>query len=260
MSDTCIGIIGGSGLENPDLFQIEHEWQPQTAYGMPSSSLRRGKLQGKNVVFLSRHGKDHSILPSAVNYRANIAALHEAGCTHILASAACGSLNRAYAPGDLVLINQFIDWTRHRISTFYGMQQDSNARFFHTAMPDPFDATLQQILRATAVEQNIRLHDGATLITIEGPRFSTRAESRMFQSWGADLVNMTIATEAALAAEKHLPYAVVGIVTDYDSWNEEAPPLQVETLLATFVANAAKLTALFLAAIRHFSARSESCP
>ena len=244
-----IGIIGGSGLDNPDLFTIQESTNPQTKYGCPSSELRFGKIASTEVVLLSRHGKTHTFPPSQINYRANITALKDAGCTHIVTSAACGSLREELAPGSIVIPDQLIDFTKNRQSSFFEAFEPDIANAMHTPMAEPFNYELRQLLCACAKQEHIAVHDGATLITIEGPRFSTRAESRMFRIWGADLINMTIATEAVLANEIGIPYAVAAMVTDYDSWNENTPPLKVEELLATFSQNVKTLTSLLVATI-----------
>ena len=245
----CIGIIGGSGLDNPDLFTIQKTTQPQTKYGALSSDLQFGQIGATDVVLLSRHGKEHTVPPSQVNYRANISALKEAGCTHIIASAACGSLREELVPGSIVIPDQMIDFTRSRKNTFFEAFEPGITNAIHTPMAEPFAQPLRQAFLMAAKKESIPVHDGGTLITIEGPRFSTRAESRMFQTWGADLVNMTIATESILANEIGIPYAVSAMVTDYDSWNENTPPLKVEKLIATFTNNVNTLTKLLVAAI-----------
>ena len=191
---TCIGVIGGSGLDNPDLFVPESQSQEETAFGLPSSPLRKGRLKESDIelVLLSRHGLGHTIPPHRVNHRANIAALKQAGCTHILATTACGSLREDLHPGMLVVPDQFIDAT-HTPVTFF--ETFAGGEIHHTIMADPFAPALRSALLASAQECGIPAHDGATLVSIAGPRFSTRAESRMYRSWGCDLINMTVAPE-----------------------------------------------------------------
>ena len=242
-----IGIIGGSGLDNPELFQRPRDLVVDTPWGGPSSSLREGEIGGVPVVLLARHGRDHSIPPSQVNYRANIHALKSAGCTRILASTAVGSLREEIRRGDLVTPDQFIDFTRQRPMTFYESFKPGQPR--HTAMPDPFDA----VLRAALIKEMERLgyphHSAGTLITIEGPRFSTRAESRMYRVWGADIVNMSVATEAALANEAGIPYAAVAMSTDYDSWKDDEDPVTWDAIAAVAAENAHKVLTLLRAVI-----------
>lgn len=239
-----IGIIGGSGFEDPGLFDREGEESVRTEWGEPSSTLLRGRLAGREVALLSRHGRRHEIPPSQINNRANIAALKAAGCGRIVATAACGSLRDIMDRGHLVIPDQFIDCTRHRVSTFHEAFKPGIENAIHTPMADPFDAAMRTALVRAGRELGLSLHDGGTLVTIEGPRFSTRAESRMFRIWGADLVNMTIAPEAVLANEIGLPYAVVAMVTDFDSWKEDEPPLRLEDVLTVFHSNVESLTRL----------------
>ncbi|MBD3361360.1 S-methyl-5'-thioadenosine phosphorylase, partial [Candidatus Woesearchaeota archaeon] len=198
-----IGIIGGSGLDDPDILQESQEITVETPYGKPSSSLKIGKISGVNVVLLARHGRKHEITPSGVNYRANIFALKEQGCTHILATTACGSLREKIGRGDFVIVDQFIDYTRHRSITFH--DKFENGKVKHTPMAEPFSTELRNILITTAKELGIKNHEKGTVITIEGPRFSTKAESKMFRTWGADVINMSIAPEAILANEAGIP-------------------------------------------------------
>jgi 5'-methylthioadenosine phosphorylase len=251
---SVIGIIGGSGLEDPQIFTQAREVVVETRYGLPSSPLLRGRLAGREVVLLARHGRQHTIPPSRVNNRANLLALQEQGCTHILASAACGSLRPEIGPGELVIPDQFIDFTRQRALTFYDEFAPGIENARHAALADPFNAELRQLLIAAGRRQQLPLHEQGTILTIEGPRFSTRAESRMFRLWGADLVNMTISPEAILAGELGLPYAVIGMVTDYDSWKEDEPPLRVPELVAVFRGNIARLTGLMLAVLPQIAA------
>ncbi|MCW7753535.1 S-methyl-5'-thioadenosine phosphorylase [Desulfobotulus sp. H1] len=241
---TITGIIGGSGLDNPEILESPKDLRLDTPYGPPSSPLRRGRIQGQEVILLARHGREHTIPPSGINNRANLYALKAAGCTKIIATAACGSLQEDLEPGSLVLPDQLIDFTRHRIVTFHETFEPGIENARHAHMAEPFSPQIRNILKKTAEEEGLTLHDGATLITIEGPRFSTRAESRMFRIWGADLVNMTVAPEAILATELGIPYAVVAMVTDYDSWKDDAPPLIVEEIIQIFKGNVAKLVSL----------------
>ncbi|MBW1696135.1 MAG: S-methyl-5'-thioadenosine phosphorylase [Deltaproteobacteria bacterium] len=241
-----IGIIGGSGLDDPKMFKKEKAVQVETTYGNPSSELTFGKIEGVDVVHLARHGKKHQLSPTQVNYRANIYALKDQGVTHILATSACGSLREQIGRGDFVIIDQFIDFTRHRIITFHESFETGAA---HTSMPDPFDANLRKVLYETAVQLGLRAHNGGTVVTIEGPRFSTRAESKMFRAWGADVINMSIAPEAILANEINIPYAVVAMSTDYDSWKEDEVPVTWEEILAVFNQNAENVKKLLISAI-----------
>lgn len=233
-----VGIIGGSGLYNLELTN-SLEKSVSTKYGEPSSPLRIGKLNGIEVVFLTRHGLQHTIPPTKVNFRANIQALKEAGCTHLIATTACGSLRREIERGHLVIVDQFIDFTRHRNITFY--EQFEPGTHGHTAMAQPFDANLRKILISTCQELDILYHERGTVVTIEGPRFSTKSESKMFAAWGADVINMSIAPEAALANEAGIPYAAVAMSTDYDCLFDDVAPVTHEEVLKVFSENVSKV-------------------
>jgi 5'-methylthioadenosine phosphorylase len=241
------GIIGGSGLENPDILVSSAEKSVVTPFGNPSSPLLTGSVYGKEIVILSRHGWHHTISPSKVNNRANIYALKEAGCTHILATTACGSLREEIKRGELVIPDQFIDFTHHRIHTFF--DEFEKGQLKHTSMADPFDSMLRNLLITTAEEMGLKIHKQGTIITIEGPRFSTRAESGMFRLWGADIVNMSIAPEAILANELGIPYAVVAMSTDYDSWKDDEDPVTWEEVLKVFNENVTNVLHLLLKVI-----------
>lgn len=242
-----VGIIGGSGLENPDLLKSPGEELPVTPYGYPSSPLLSGKVDNVDVVILSRHGRDHTITPTAINNRANIHALKEAGCTHIISTTACGSLREEIRRGDLVIPDQFIDFTRNRIVTFYDEFEPGNMG--HTPMADPFDKNIRKLLVSCAKELKFPVHENGTLVTIEGPRFSTRAESRMFRIWGADIINMSVAPEVILANEAGIPYAAIAMGTDYDSWKEDERPVTWEEVLRVFGINTERVVKLLLKVI-----------
>ena len=237
-----IGIIGGSGLDNPEIFQDPIDKTVTTRYGEPSSALKCGVIDGVQVVLLARHGRQHSIPPSQVNYRANILALKEAGCSHIVATTAVGSLREEIGRGDLIIIDQFIDFTKQRKMTFYESFEPHNP--VHVPMADPYDAHLRKILIEGCRSLNFRFHEKGTVITIEGPRFSTRSESLMFRVWGADIINMSVATETVLANEAGIPYAAVAMSTDYDCWKSEEEPVTWELIVKVFEENAAKVTSL----------------
>jgi 5'-methylthioadenosine phosphorylase len=242
-----IGIIGGSGLNNPDILHDAVDHSVQTPYGAPSSPLRTGQIGGVPVVLLARHGREHTLPPGQVNYRANIHALREAGCTHILASTAVGSLREEITRGDFVILDQFLDFTRQRRMTFH--EEFAPHAPAHTPRADPFSEPLREVLLATCRALQIRHHPRGTVVTIEGPRFSTRAESRMFRQWGADVINMSIATEVILANEAAIPYAAVAMSTDYDCWKTDEAPVRWEDILEVFHANARKMTDLLCHAI-----------
>jgi len=242
-----IGIIGGSGLENPDILRSPEERTFETPYGLPSSTLLSGNLNGKNVVILSRHGRDHTIPPSGVNNRANIHALKESGCTHIIATTACGSLRDEIRRGDLVVPDQFIDFTRRRELTFF--DEFKPGIMNHTPMADPFDKNLRNLILSSASGIGLPIHKSGTVITIEGPRFSTRAESRMFRLWGADIINMSVAPEAIMANEIGIPYAAIAMSTDYDSWKDDEAPVSWEEVIAVFNKNVHNVLKLLMKVI-----------
>ncbi|MFZ5570005.1 MAG: S-methyl-5'-thioadenosine phosphorylase [Thermodesulfobacteriota bacterium] len=241
-----IGIIGGSGLDNPGILHNEHTHRVTTPFGEPSSDLQAGLIENVEVVLLARHGRKHQLSPSQINYRANIHALKEAGATHILATTACGSLREEIGRGDFVILDQLIDFTRCRRTTFFDSFADGP---HHTSMADPFHPELRKILYETAVQLGLPTHPTGTVITIEGPRFSTRAESRMFRAWGADVINMSIAPEAVLANEAGIPYAAVAMSTDYDCWKEDEAPVSWDEILTVFHQNAENVKKLLILSI-----------
>ncbi len=241
-----IGIIGGSGLDDPAILQDVTALQVETPYGKPSSRLQVGRIDNVEVVLLARHGRKHQFSPTQVNYRANIHALMEAGVTHILATTACGSLRHEIGRGDFVILDQFIDFTRYRKTTFFDSFADGPR---HTSMADPFDPGLCKLLFETAKQMGLPVHPQGTVVTIEGPRFSTRAESRMFRLWGADVINMSIAPEAILANEAGIPYAAVAMSTDYDCWKEDEKPVSWDEILAVFNQNAENVKKLLIQVI-----------
>ena len=242
-----IGIIGGSGLDNPDILEDARASEVETPYGKPSSPLKQGKIKGVDVVLIARHGREHTIPPTQVNFRANIHALKEAGCTHILATTACGSLKKEIGRGHLVILDQFIDFTRHREVTFHKEFEPNSPA--HCPMAEPFSKDLRKLLSDTCKDLSLTFHEKGTVITIEGPRFSTKAESKMFSSWGADVINMSVAPEAALANEAGIPYAAVAMATDYDCLFDDVPPVTWEEVLKVFKENAEKVTNLLINAI-----------
>lgn len=227
-----IGIIGGTGLEQLEIFDTKETIAIETAYGQPSSTVLKAKGGGHELFILSRHGRNHSITPTQVNNKANIAAMEKLGVDIIIATTACGSLREEIGIGHLVIPDQFIDFTRHRAITYFDSFEQSGPQ--HIAMPDPFDKAIRELMASKAKEASIAIHQNATVITIEGPRFSTRAESRMFRTWGADIINMSTAPEVILANEKKIPYAALAISTDYDSWREDGESANWEDILKVF--------------------------
>ncbi len=241
MTKEKIALIGGSGLEKLKLQKDAEIIQIKTPYGQTSSPIFKSIFPNIEVYFLSRHGLKHEHSPSKVNNKANIWALKELGCTKIVATTAVGSLREEIKPGHLVFPDQFIDFTRFREVTFF---DDFTQGVNHTPMADPFDAKLSKELAAICKELSIDHHTKGTVVTIEGPRFSTRAESHMFRSWGADLINMSTAPEAALANEMEIPYAAIAMSTDYDCWKTDLEAVSMEAIFAVFKANAQKVVQL----------------
>uniref|UniRef100_A0A8C5LL44 S-methyl-5'-thioadenosine phosphorylase n=1 Tax=Leptobrachium leishanense TaxID=445787 RepID=A0A8C5LL44_9ANUR len=245
---TKVGIIGGSGLDDPDILEGRTEKYVETPFGKPSDALIIGKIKNVDCVLLARHGRQHTICPTNVNYRANVWALKTEGCTHILVTTACGSLKEDIQPGDVVVLDQFIDRTTKRPQTFY----DGGACLpgvCHIPMSDPFCSKTREVLIDVAKKLGIKYHSKGTMITIEGPRFSSRAESHMFRLWGADVINMTTVPEVVLAKEAGICYASIALATDYDCWKEHEEAVSVDRVLKTLKENANKATTILLTAI-----------
>lgn len=244
-----IGIIGGSGLDDPDILKNPKFLEVETEYGTPSSPLMCGEIAGVETVILARHGRNHQLSPSQVNNRANIRALKNQGVSHVIATTACGSLRSKIDRGHLVVLDQFIDFTRFRKNTFFDSFKNGAK---HTAMAHPFDQTIRAILFETAKDAGFTVHPRGCVVTIEGPRFSTVAESKMFRLWGADVINMSTAPEAMLACEAELPYAVVAMSTDYDCWKEDEVPVTWDEILSVFNENASNVKQLLSRVIEKF--------
>jgi len=244
---SIIGIIGGSGLDNPDILKDARDENVRSAYGDLPSPIRRGTIAGHEVCLVARHGREHTVPPSQVNYRAIIDILKQLGSTAILSTTAVGSLREKIGRGDLVVLDQFIDFTRHRAVTFHESFKPHAP--IHCPMAEPFDAGLRKALNAACETLGIAHHKTGTVITIEGPRFSTRAESNMFRLFGADVINMSIAPECILANEAGIPYASVAMSTDYDCWKTDEAPVTWDDILAIFNQNARKVTDVLIRSI-----------
>ncbi len=244
MSEWKLGIIGGSGLyaldslENPRWQAVDSPW------GAPSDAVLTGSIAGVDLVFLPRHGRGHLVPPHLLNARANIDVLKRLGCTDVLAVSAVGSLRQELAPGQFVAVDQFIDRTRGRPPSFFG-----TGMVAHVPMADPVCPRLTAMAAAAARAAGAVVHGGATYLAMEGPQFSTRAESRMYQSWGCDVIGMTAMPEARLAREAELPYALLAMVTDYDCWKEGCD-VDVAEILAVMGANAAVARAAVVELVR----------
>lgn len=239
-----IGIIGGSGLDDPDILKNRKEKLVSTVFGDPSDCLIEGEIQGVPCVLLARHGRQHSIMPGKVNYRANIWALKEECCTHLIVTTATGSLQEEIKRGDLVILNSFIDRTQGRFQTFYDGEADSPKGVCHLQMEPAFCERTRQIIIASAQEEGLRVHETGTVVAIEGPRFSSKSESLMFQKWGGHVINMTTVPEVVLAKEAGLCYAAIALATDYDCWKTTGEKVCVGDVLATFKKNVGKVVKL----------------
>ncbi len=227
-----LAVIGGSGLYNmPDL-RNTHERRVNTPFGLPSSPIIVGELEGQRVAFLARHGVGHHIMPSEVNYRANIYALKELGAERVVSISACGSLREDYAPGHIVIPDQLFDNTKGRDRTFFG-----EGLVVHVSVADPFCPDLSTQLETATRKTNAVVHKGGSFITIEGPRFSTKAESNTYRTWGMSLIGMTASPEAFLAREAEICYTVMAHVTDYDVWHVSEMPVTVEMVVQTLNKN-----------------------
>ena len=228
-----IGLVGGSGLYSLPGLVVTGEETVATPFGDPSDAFVLGELSGVPVAFLARHGRGHRVLPSEVNYRANVWGFRKLGCSYLVSSSACGSMKLAYRPTDIVLADQFLDLTKGRRSTFFGDGCVAHVSFSH-----PVSAHLLGVLEAAAAGTGAAAHRGGTYLCMEGPQFSTLAESRLYRSWGVDVIGMTNATEAKLCREAEIDYATMCLVTDYDCWHEEEAPVTVEAVLAVLRQNA----------------------
>lgn len=227
-----LAVIGGSGLYNMSGLQDTEELDISTPYGKPSSAIIVGSLEGQRVAFLARHGVGHHIMPSEVNYRANIYALKKLGAERVVSISACGSLREDYAPGHIVIPDQLFDNTKGRERTFFG-----DGLVVHVSVADPFCPDLSAQLENATLKTNATVHNGGSFITIEGPRFSTKAESNTFRTWGMSLIGMTASPEAFLAREAELCFAVMAHVTDYDVWHISESPVTVEMVIKTLNKN-----------------------
>jgi len=255
MSKWVIGVIGGSGLYEIDGLEDAETVQVGTPWGAPSDALVKGRVGDVEFVFLPRHGRAHRLSPTSVPYRANIDALKRLGCTDVLSISACGSLQEQYAPGEFVMVDQFIDRTFAREKSFFGPGMVA-----HVSVADPICSRLSAFAGDAAAEVGATVHRGGTYLAMEGPQFSSRAESHMYRGWGCDVIGMTNMPEAKLAREAELPYATIAMVTDYDCWREHEAHVEVTNVLEIMRANSAmaKATISQLAAALQGTARTPS--
>lgn len=237
-----IGVIGGTGVYDPGMLEDRREVKVYTPYGAPSDLILLGRYGGRSVAFIPRHGRGHQIPPNRINNRANIWALKELGVQRIIASSAVGSLREDYRPGDFVITDQFIDRTKGRPDTFY-----EGGKICHISSADPVCPQLHDFFVDFAQGLGLRVHPRGTYICIEGPRFSTRAESRLFRMWGADIIGMTLYPEIVLAREMEICYVSVAMVTDYDVWAER--PVSTQEIMETMRRNSDNFKRLIMEAI-----------
>jgi 5'-methylthioadenosine phosphorylase len=247
-----IGVIGGTGLYDIEGLSDIEEIDINTPFGKPSDSITIGKLEDVGVAFIPRHGRGHTILPSEVPSRANIYALKSLGVEHIIAINSCGSFKQEIKPGDILIPDQVIDRTRGRPSTFFG-----EGIVGHIPFAEPFCPGLSGILYDVAKEAGATVHKGGTFIAMEGPAFSTRAESLLYKSWGADIIGMTVLPEAKLAREAEICYASIALVTDYDCWMEREEPVTVDVILACMRQNVALAKRIIKTAVGRIGADRE---
>ena len=247
-----IGVIGGSGLDDPKIITDFKEKKVNTPYGWPSSVLTLGKIHGVEVVIIARHGKKHEINPTKVNYQANIYALKQEGCTHILATSAVGSLKQEIEPRDLVFPDQFIDFTRFRKNTYFDKYGDVQ----HVGMAEPFSSELRKMMMEECEQLKYKFHKKATIVIIEGPRFSTKAESFMFKNF-ADIIGMTTFPEIILANELEIQYVSIVMSTDYDCWKDDEEPVSFEMVLSRMKDNVEKVKQILIRVIPKIAKKDE---
>lgn len=254
MSDITIGVIGGSGLYQMEGLKILDERYLETPFGKPSDAIIIGELAGKAIAFLPRHGRGHIYSPSQINFRANIFALKKLGVERILSVSAVGSMKEEIAPGDVVLIDQFIDRTRERPSTFF---DDGIAA--HVAFADPICSDLLEMVYQAARQTQAKVHKGGTYLCMEGPMFSTRAESNLYRSWGVACIGMTNLQEAKLAREAEICYVTIALSTDYDCWHDTHASVDVAMVLETLHKNVATAQTIIKEAVGRIG-NTRKCP
>jgi 5'-methylthioadenosine phosphorylase len=255
MTNSILGIVGGSGFYNlPGLTNAE--WKHiESPWGAPSDDILFAEIDGLPIRFLPRHGRGHKLPPSDIDYRANIDVLKRAGVTDLVSVSACGSLKKKYKPGDFVLPDQFIDRTFARQKSFFG-----RGCVAHVAMGDPVSPLLLKALEKAAKSEKIKVHRGGTYLAMEGPQFSTRAESNLYRSWNCDVIGMTNMPEAKLAREAEICYASVAMVTDYDCWHDDHAHVNVAAILEVMKHNTEKAQRLVARLARDFPREHPACP
>ncbi len=255
MTKAVLGIIGGSGVYDLPGLENARSERVHTPWGEPSDELGFGELSGLPLVFLPRHGRGHRLGPSQINYRANIDAMKRAGVTDLISVSACGSFKEALKPGTFVLVDQFIDRTYAREKSFFG-----DGCVAHVSFADPVSPGLVEKVEAATKAAKIPYQRGGTYLAMEGPQFSTRAESELYRSWGCDVIGMTNMPEAKLAREAEICYATVAMVTDYDCWHEEEDDVDIEALLKVLHDNVEKAKRMIVNLCQKFPREHEACP
>ncbi len=254
MSEAMIGVVGGSGLYGMDGLEVIEERTLDTPFGPPSDPYVIGDLDGRRVAFLARHGRGHRLAPSELNFRANIFGFKLLGVERLLSVSAVGSMQERYVPTHVVVPDQFFDRTRHRPDTFFG-----EGLVAHVSMADPICPQLMAVAMAAGEQAGATMHQGGTYLCMEGPQFSTRAESRIYRQWGVDVIGMTNLQEAKLAREAEICYATLAMVTDFDCWHDEHDDVTVETVIATLHQNAAMGQAIVREAVSALAGVERTC-
>lgn len=254
MSEFDVGVIGGSGLYGMDGLEVVEERVVETPFGAPSDPYILGELDGRSVAFLARHGKGHRLLPSELNYRANIFGFKLLGVERIVSVSAVGSMRRRYQPTDIVVPDQFVDRTRHRPDTFFG-----RGLVAHVSLAEPICAELAEVFYDCSKDAGARVHAGGVYLCMEGPQFSTRAESELYRQWGVDVIGMTNLQEAKLAREAEICYATLAMITDYDCWHEEEEDVSGESVMEVVRQNAATGQDVVRRIVRRIAESERSC-
>ncbi len=255
MTNSVLGIIGGSGLYDLPAFEKPQWRNVVSPWGQPSDEILFAEVDGLQIRFMSRHGRGHRVPPSAINYRANIDAMKRAGVTDLVSVSACGSLKAEYPPGHFVLVDQFIDRTFAREKSFFG-----TGLVAHVSVADPVSPALADEVAKAALAEQISMTRGGTYLVMEGPQFSTRAESNLYRQWGCDVIGMTNMPEAKLAREAEICYATVAMVTDYDCWHEDHEQVDVASVIRVLQANVVKAQRLVTRLARDFPREHPKCP
>lgn len=253
MAEATIGVIGGSCLYEMEGLKVLDEKAVETPFGKPSDLIVIGELEGRRIAFLPRHGRGHVISPTEINFRANIYAMKVLGVENIISVSAVGSMKKEIAPGDVVLVDQFIDRTTQRVSTFFG-----NGLVAHVSFADPVCPILFEATYEVAKGLGVKIHKGGTYVCIEGPMFSSRAESKLFRSWGVDVIGMTSYQEAKLAREAEISYVTLAMSTDYDCWHEEEADVDVAMVVETLHKNMATAKRIICQLVSQFPDTSAS--